>query len=241
MDLAPHLPPRAWLERDALRILVVDDDPAVTTLLARGLRYEGYAVDVAQSGEDALQLVKRGRPDLVVLDVMMPGLDGFEVCRRLRATYDKLPILMLTAKDASTDQVQGLDLGADDYVVKPFVFEVLLARIRALLRRGDVKGPVALRYLNLTLDEGSRRARRGERLIELTTTEYELLRLFLHNREQVLTRDIIMSKVWGYDFEGNHNILEVYVRYLRSKLEAEGESRLIQTVRGTGYVLRDEE
>ena len=223
-----------------LRILVVDDDPGVTALLARGLRYEGYSVDAASSGEEALHLVKRGRPDLVVLDVMMPGLDGFEVCRRLRAAYDRLPILMLTARDTPTDQVKGLDLGADDYVVKPFVFEVLLARIRALLRRGEGRSPEPLCYRDLTLDEGARRARRGERLIELTTTEYELLRLFLHNPEVVLTRDLIMTKVWGYDFEGNHNVLEVYVRYLRGKLEAQEESRLIQTVRGTGYVLREE-
>ena len=223
-----------------LRILVVDDDPGVTALLARGLRYEGYGVDVAASGGEALHLVKRGRPDLVVLDVMMPGLDGFEVCRRLRTSYDRLPVLMLTAKDAPTDQIQGLDLGADDYVVKPFVFDVLLARVRALLRRNDGSGPATLSYRDLTLDEGSRRARRGERLIELTTTEYELLRLFIHNPELVLTRDLIMTKVWGYDFEGNHNVIEVYVRYLRGKLEAGGESRLVQTVRGTGYVLREE-
>ncbi len=223
-----------------VRVLVVDDDPGVTTLLARGLRYEGFGVDVASSGEEALHLVKRGRPDLVVLDVMMPGIDGFEVCRRLRAAHDRLPVLMLTAKDAPADEVQGLDLGADDYVAKPFAFEVLLARIRALLRRGDGNAPTPSCYRDLTLDEGARRARRGERPIELTTTEYELLRLFLHNPELVLTRDLIMTKVWGYDFEGNHNVLEVYVRYLRTKLEANGEPRLIHTVRGTGYVLREE-
>jgi two-component system response regulator MprA len=224
-----------------LRILVVDDDPGIGEVLSRGLRYEGYTVDVAASGEQGLDLANKSRPDLVILDLMLPGLDGFEVCRRLRQAHGRLPILMLTAKDSPTDQVQGLDQGADDYVVKPFVFEVLLARVRALLRRADSTGREALRYGELVLDQASRQTRRGERSIELTTTEYELLRLFLHNPERVLARNLIMEKVWGYDFEGNDNVLEVYVRYLRTKLEAGGEPRLIRTVRGVGYVLRDRE
>ena len=225
-----------------MRILVVDDDPAVTALLARGLKYEGYTVDVASAGEEGIRLADTCHPDLVILDIMMPGLDGFQVCQKLRAADSHLPILMLTAKDAPADQVEGLDTGADDYVIKPFVFEVLVARVRALLRRREGQaGPEVLRYGDLVLDTSARRARRGERAIELTTTEYELLQLFLRNPERVLTRDIIMERVWGYDFEGNFNVLEVYVRYLRTKLEAAGESRLIQTVRGAGYVLRDRE
>lgn len=225
-----------------MRILVVDDDPAVTALLARGLKYEGYTVDVASAGEEGIRLADTCHPDLVILDIMMPGLDGFQVCQKLRAADSHLPILMLTAKDAPADQVEGLDTGADDYVIKPFVFEVLVARVRALLRRREGQaGPEVLRYGDLVLDISARRARRGERAIELTTTEYELLQLFLRNPERVLTRDIIMERVWGYDFEGNFNVLEVYVRYLRTKLEAAGESRLIQTVRGAGYVLRDRE
>jgi two-component system response regulator MprA len=225
-----------------VRILVVDDDPAVTALLARGLKYEGYTVDVASAGEEGIRLADTYHPDLVILDIMMPGLDGFQVCQKLRAADSHLPILMLTAKDAPADQVEGLDTGADDYVIKPFVFEVLIARVRALLRRREGQaGPEVLRYGDLVLDTSARRARRGERAIELTTTEYELLQLFLRNPERVLTRDIIMERVWGYDFEGNFNVLEVYVRYLRTKLEAAGESRLIQTVRGAGYVLRDRE
>lgn len=225
-----------------MRILVVDDDPAVTALLARGLKYEGYTVDVASAGDEGIRLADTCHPDLVILDIMMPGLDGFQVCQKLRAADSHLPILMLTAKDAPADQVEGLDTGADDYVIKPFVFEVLVARVRALLRRREGQaGPEVLRYGDLVLDISARRARRGERAIELTTTEYELLQLFLRNPERVLTRDIIMERVWGYDFEGNFNVLEVYVRYLRTKLEAAGESRLIQTVRGAGYVLRDRE
>ncbi len=223
------------------RILVVDDDSSVTGVLKRGLGYEGYRVDVASNGKQALGMAREQPPDLVVLDIMMPGIDGLEVCRRLRSVDDKLPIIMLTAKDAVADQVLGLDTGADDYIVKPFVFEVLLARIRALLRRREPEARELLRYQDLVLDTSSRLANRGERDIELTTTEYELLHLFLRNPDRVLTRDVIMDKVWGYDFDGNYNILEVYVRYLRNKLEEGGERRLIQTVRGAGYVLRDRE
>lgn len=223
------------------RILVIDDDSSITSVLKRGLGYEGYTVDVASNGKEGLEIARQRPPDLVILDIMMPGIDGLEVCRRLRSVDERLPILLLTAKDAASDQVLGLETGADDYVVKPFVFEVLLARVRALLRRCEPDTREVLRYKDLSLDTASRIARRGNREIELTTTEYELLNLFLRNPERVLTKDVIMDKVWNYDFDGNYNILEVYVRYLRSKLEEKGESRLIQTVRGAGYVLRDRE
>ena len=223
------------------RILVIDDDISITGVLKRGLGYEGYTVDVAGDGKEGLDLARQRPPDLVILDIMMPSIDGLEVCRRLRAVDPKLPVLMLTAKDAVDDQVLGLETGADDYIVKPFVFEVLLARIRALLRRREPEGREVLRYQDLSLDTASRIARRNDREIDLTTTEYELLLLFLRNPERVLTRDIIIEKVWGYDFDGNYNILEVYVRYLRNKLEQDGDKRLIQTVRGAGYVLRDRE
>ena len=223
------------------RILVVDDDSSVTGVLRRGLGYEGYKVDVANSGKEALDRARDRPPGLVILDIMMPGIDGLEVCRRLRSVDETLPIVMLTAKDGVADQVLGLDTGADDYIVKPFVFEVLLARVRALLRRREADAKEVLRYQDLTLDTASRLVTRGNREVRLTTTEYELLRLFMCNPERVLTRDTIMNKVWDYDFDGNYNILEVYVRYLRSKLEENGEARLIQTVRGVGYVLRDRE
>lgn len=223
------------------RVLVVDDDTSITGVLRRGLGYEGYIVDVASNGKEGLEIARQHLPDLVILDIMMPGIDGLEVCRRLRAVDEKLPILMLTAKDAVSDQVLGLETGADDYIIKPFVFEVLIARLHALLRRREPETREVLRYEDLTLDTASRIAKRGEREIELTTTEYELLLLFMRNPERVLTRDMIMEKVWGYDFEGNYNILEVYVRYLRNKLEEKGDRRLIQTVRGAGYVLRDRE
>ena len=223
------------------RILVVDDDSSVTGVLRRGLGYEGYKVDVANSGKEALDRARDRPPGLVILDIMMPGIDGLEVCRRLRSVDETLPIVMLTARDGVADQVLGLDTGADDYIVKPFVFEVLLARVRALLRRREADAKEVLRYQDLTLDTASRLVTRGKREVRLTTTEYELLRLFMCNPERVLTRDTIMNKVWDYDFDGNYNILEVYVRYLRSKLEENGEGRLIQTVRGVGYVLRDRE
>ncbi len=221
------------------RVLVVDDDPSLTSVLKRGLAYEGFSVDTAASGEDALALARERLPDLVILDIMMPGLDGLEVLRRLRAADPRLPILMLTAKDAPADQVQGLTEGADDYVVKPFTFEVLVARIRALLRRKEADQPEVLRFRDLALDTGTRRARRGDREIDLTSTEYDLLYQFLQHPRRVLPKEFLMERVWGYDFGGNTNVLEVYVKQLRQKLEANGEPRLIHTLRGAGYVLRE--
>ncbi len=221
------------------RILVVDDDPAVTSLLRRGFTYEGYEVHAAGSGTEALQLARDHAPRLVILDIMMPGMDGLDVCRRLREADATLPILLLTAKDAPGDQIKGLDIGADDYVTKPFSFEVLAARVRALLRSRSGVQPDMLLYGDLRLDTGGRRAYRGERQIELTTTEYELLHLLISHPRQVLTKYQIMELVWGYDFGGNANIVEVYVGALRRKLEERGEPRLIQTVRGAGYALRE--
>jgi two-component system response regulator MprA len=219
-------------------ILVIDDDPTVTRLLRRTLVYEGYAVSVAADGSEGLRLAREGPPDLVILDVMLPLVDGLEVCRRLRA-IGELPVLMLTARDEVADRVRGLDSGADDYLVKPFATDELLARLRALLRRRrDAEETPVLRYADLTLDTATRQATRGERTIALSTTEYELLALFLRHPGQVLTRDLLMARVWGDDFPGESNVLEVYVRFLRAKLEAAGEPRLIQTVRGAGYSLR---
>ncbi|MCL5074668.1 MAG: response regulator transcription factor [Chloroflexi bacterium] len=221
------------------RVLVIDDDKRITDLLRRGLTYEGYVVDVAYEGRQGLDIARETPPDVVILDIMMPGMDGLEVCRRLRAGGN-VPILMLTAKDTVSDRVVGLETGADDYLVKPFAFEELLARVHALLRRREPEAHEVLRYSDLTLDTASRQAKRGDRVIEFSTTEYKLLVLFLRNPERVLTRDIIMERVWGYDFGGESNVLEVYVRYLRNKLEVEGRKRLIHTVRGAGYVLREE-
>ena len=219
-------------------ILVVDDDRRITEVLRRALAYEGYSVDVALRGDEALQRAIERPPDLVVLDIMLPGIDGLEVCRRLRASGNQVPILMLTAKDSIPDRVAGLDTGADDYLVKPIELEELQARVRALLRRRNPEQTEVLRFGDLELDTGTRLAHRGPREISLSTTEYELLALFLHRPRQVLTRDVIMERVWGYDFEGESNVLEVYIGYLRSKLEAGGEPRLLHTVRGAGYVLR---
>ena len=230
----------------AADILVVEDERAIASLLRRGLSYEGYGVAIAESGADALDTIREHRPDLVILDIMLPGdIDGLEVCRRLRSAGDDYPVLMLTARDEVADRVAGLDAGADDYLVKPFAFEELVARIRALLRRRDrreeeslsLNGEI-LRYDDLSLDTTTRFAHRGERRIELTTREFDLLMLFLRHPNQVLPRDVIMERVWGYDFPGESNVLEVYVKNLRRLLEAEGESRLLQTVRGAGYVLR---
>jgi len=221
------------------RILVVDDDQAVLSVLKRGLAYEGFAVDTASDGADGLRVAHERSPDLVILDIMMPGLDGLEVLRRLRAADAQLPVILLTARDAPADQVAGLEHGADDYVVKPFTFEVLVARVRALLRRKEADRPTVHRFGDLVLDTGTRMAHRGDRPIELTTTEYDLLRQFMEHPRRVLPRDFLMERVWGYDFGGNTNVLEVYVSQLRQKLEADGGGRLIHTLRGTGYVLRE--
>jgi two-component system, OmpR family, response regulator MprA len=220
------------------RVLVVDDDEKITGFLRRALAYEGYQVAVASGGAAALTAALEAPPDLVVLDVMMPGLDGLEVCRRLRAGGD-VPVLMLTARDEVIDRVQGLDAGADDYLAKPFALDELLARLRALLRRREANTPAVLRFADLTLDMASRQAQRGGRLIELTTKEFELLALFLRHPRRVLTRGSIMEQIWGYDFDGESNVIEVYVGHLRQKLESEGEPRLIHTIRHAGYVLRE--
>lgn len=222
------------------RILVIDDDPAVTSLLKRGLSYEGYAVDIAASGESGLAIARERPPDLVILDIMMPGLSGLDVLQRLRAADERLPVLLLTAKDAPADQVQGLESGADDYVVKPFTFEVLVARVRALLRRREGEQPATLRFSDLVLDTGTHSVRRGQREIALTSLEFKLLQEFLLHPRQVLSKEVLLDRVWGYDFGGNTNIVEVYVKQLRQKLEAQGEPRLLHTIRGVGYVLRQE-
>jgi two-component system response regulator MprA len=220
------------------RILIIEDDEAILKFLRRGLAYEGYQVDTAGDGVSGLAIARDNPPDLVVLDLMLPNMDGMEVGRRLRAGGN-VPIMILTARDTVSDRIQGLDMGADDYMVKPFNLDELLARIRALLRRAQPNRPQALRFSDLELDTGTRQASRGERIIALTAKEYELLELFLRHPRQVLTRDMIFDRVWGYDFGGESNIIEVYIRYLRQKLEEEGETRLIHTVRGMGYVLRD--
>jgi two-component system response regulator MprA len=220
------------------RILIIEDDPAILKVLQRGLAYEGYTVDVATDGRTGLNLAHDHHPDLVILDWMLPGMDGLEVCRRLRL-QGGLPILMLTAKDTIQDRVQGLDAGADDYIVKPFNLDELTARIRALFRRTQVERNQVYQFADLTMDSDSRQVTRGKRLVPLTAKEYELLELFLRHPRQVLTREVIFDRVWGYDFGGESNVLEVYIRYLRQKLELENESRLIHTVRSVGYVMRE--
>ena len=220
-------------------ILVVDDDPRITELLRRILAFEGYSVAIAATGNEALNRVLERPPDLIVLDIMLPGLNGLEIAQRLRAAGDNVPILMLTARDAVADRVQGLETGADDYLVKPFAPEELVARVKALLRRSQEERHEILRYAGVELDTGTRVAHRGSREIELSPTEYELLALFLRRPRQVLTREIILDRVWGMEFEGSSNVMEVYVGYLRNKLEASGEPRLIHTVRGVGYVFKE--
>ena len=221
------------------RVLVVDDEPPVRDALERALSLEGYEVDLAENGGQALRKVATEEPDVMVLDVLMPGVDGLETCRRLRAEGHGLPVLMLTARDAVSDRVDGLDAGADDYLVKPFALEELLARLRALMRRSSPEEADVLRFSDLVLDLGAYEARRGNRVIDLTRTEFLLLELFMRNPKQVLTRSIIFDRVWGYDFGPTSNSLEVYVGYLRRKTEAGGEPRLIHTMRGVGYVLRE--
>jgi len=222
-----------------MKILVVDDEPAVRDSLRRALQLERYDVELATDGLEALDRLRAEGVDAVVLDVNMPNLDGLETCRRLRADGNALPVLMLTARDEVSDRVAGLDAGADDYVVKPFALEELLARLRALLRRAAPDGGEALRFGDLELDLGTREVRRGGESIELTRTEFSLLELFLRNPRQVLTRSIIFERVWGYDFGFGSNSLDVYIGYLRRKTEAGGKPRLIHTVRGVGYALRE--
>ena len=225
-----------------MKILVVDDERAVRESLRRALELEGYEIELAGDGSEALyRLESNEEPDAMILDVLMPGVDGLEVCRRLRGSGSKLPVLMLTARTEIEDRVAGLDAGADDYVTKPFALEELLARLRALLRR-TIEGDdgEALRFGDLELDPGTREVRRGERQIELTRTEFSLLELFLRNPRQVLTRSVIFERVWGYDFGFGSNSLDVYIGYLRRKTEAAGEPRLIHTVRGVGYALREQ-
>jgi two-component system, OmpR family, response regulator MprA len=224
------------------RVLIVDDEPAVRAALDRALRLDGYDVALAADGREALDRLADTRQDAVILDVAMPGIDGLEVCRRLRDAGDRTPVLMLTARDAVDDRVAGLDAGADDYLVKPFALKELKARLRALLRRAEptgAEGASVLRFGDLTLDRGAWEARRGSRVLELSRTEFQLLALFLEHPKQVLTRSQIFERVWGYDFGSSSNSLGVYMGYLRRKTEEGGESRLLHTVRGVGYVLRD--
>ena len=224
-----------------MQVLVVDDEPAVRDALARALSVEGFRPEPVEDGRAAIRRHAADPADLILLDVLMPGLDGLEVCRRLRDTGDRTPVLMLTARDEIGDRVAGLEAGADDYLVKPFAIEELLARIRALLRRTGWEGDERLlRYGDLTLDPMSYEVRRGDRRIELTRTEFLLLEMFLQHPRQVLTRTQIFERVWNYDFGPASNSLEVYVGYLRRKTEAAGEPRLLHTVRGVGYVLKGE-
>jgi two-component system response regulator MprA len=220
------------------RILIIEDDKAIVRVLERSLVYEGYEVDTALNGERGLELAQEKTPDLIVLDLMLPGMDGFEVTEKIRKDSN-LPIMMLTARGGLDDRVQGLDSGADDYMVKPFELEELLARIRSLLRRSQSERSIVLKFEDLKLDTTTRTAERGERSIPLTTKEYELLELFMRHPRQILSREMIFDRVWGYDFGGESNVLDVYIRYLRQKLEGEDESRLIHTIRGTGYVMRE--
>jgi two-component system, OmpR family, response regulator MprA len=222
------------------RVLVVDDEPAVRESIERVLRHDGFEVAVASDGREAIRRLPVVRPDVVLLDVLMPQIDGLEVCRRMRDTGDRTPVLMLTARDAVNDRVTGLDAGADDYLAKPFALEELLARVRALLRRsGWEDDRQLLRFADLQLDPAAHEVYRGDRPIELTLTEFLLLELFLHHPRQVLTREVIFDRVWGYDFGPGSNSLEVYMGYLRRKTEAGGEPRLLHTVRGVGYVLKE--
>ncbi len=237
------LAPEYGAERKAMNafILIVDDDIRLTSALRRTLTYEGYKVSTAANAEEALSQVQNKPPDLVILDRLLPQMDGLEACTRLRTMHRNIAILMLTARDTIADRVQGLETGADDYLIKPFALAELLARIKTLLRRyhslNDIPREI-LHFADLELDSATRQARRGDRLIDLSTTEYELLSLFLRNPRIVLTRGLLLDRIWGQDFEGGPNVLEVYIAHLRSKLEQEGEARLLQTIRGAGYVLR---
>ena len=222
-------------------ILVIDDDDKITSMLRRSLAFEGYEITIANNGADGLKSFMIKEPDLVILDVMMPYIDGMEVCRRIRESGSQVPILMLTAKDEVSDRVKGLDLGADDYVVKPFALEELLARVRALLRRKpgpNESGEPILSYEDIILDMDAREVLRAGIRLELTAKEFELLNLFMQNPNRVLSRDLIMDKIWGYDYSGESNVLEVYIAMLRQKVEEHGGKRVIQTIRGAGYILR---
>ncbi len=224
-------------------ILLVDDDNRMTNALRRTLAYAGYQVSIASNGEGALSIVRIRPPDLVILDLMLPGIDGLEVCRRLRSAGDDMAVLMLTARDTVADRVAGFETGTDDYLVKPFALEELLARVKALLRRrnpSDIAREMLV-FEDLELNTATRQAKRGNRLIDLSTTEFELLSIFMRNPRMVLTRSLLMDRIWGSDFEGGPNVLEVYIGHLRAKLEKQSEKRLIQTVRGAGYVLRTSE
>jgi len=220
------------------RVLLIEDEQKIADFVRRGLTLEGYRVDVAHDGETGLDLAVRNSPALIILDIMLPGLNGLEVCRALRGADLQTPILMLTAKDSVPDRVAGLDSGADDYLIKPFAFDELMARVRALLRRRAAAEEEVLEFGDLTLNTSTREVWRGGRPIKLTAKEFDVLELFLRHPRQVLTRDILYERIWGFDFGGESNIIEVYVRYLRAKLESAGEPRLIHTVRGVGYVLR---
>ncbi len=222
-----------------MRILVVDDDPAVSGALQRALRLDGYEVTLAADGPQALEELAIRPPDAMILDIGLPTIDGLDVCRRMRAASDDTPVLMLTARDAVQDRVEGLDAGADDYLVKPFALAELLARLRALLRRRPEDPGELLTFLDLSLDPVTRDARRGDRTFSLTRIEFDLLELLLRHPRQVLTRELILDRVWGYTFDSGTNSLAVYVGYLRRKTEEGGESRLIHTARGVGYVLRE--
>lgn len=221
-------------------ILIIEDEVKLAQFIELELKYEGYQVTVVNDGFSGMTTARESKPDLIILDWMLPGMSGLELCRRLRTTGDKVPVILLTAKDDVSDRVAGLDAGADDYVLKPFSVEELLARIRAHLRRSQEPNPDFLQFEDLSLNRSTREVYRGNRSIELTAKEFDLLEYLMAHPRQVLTRDRILETVWGYDFMGDSNIIEVYIRYLRLKLEAEKEKRLIQTVRGVGYVLRNQ-
>lgn len=220
------------------RVLVADDDPELRAALDRALRLDGFSVEMAEHGAQALEMAVVEPPDVLVLDVMMPTMDGLEVCRRLRAIGDRMPILVLTARDQVADRVAGLDAGADDYLPKPFALEELTARLRALLRRVTPWDTETLRYGDLAIDTAAREVRRGDKSISLTRTEFAIAELFIRNAGRVLTRDVITGRIWGYELEPASNSLEVFIGYLRRKTEFDGLPRLIHTVRGVGYVLR---
>ncbi|MBF2000095.1 MAG: response regulator transcription factor [Synechococcales cyanobacterium C42_A2020_086] len=222
-----------------ISILLVEDEVKLARFVELELSSEGYTLHVAHDGLTGLTMARESQPDLIILDWMMPGMSGLEVCRRLRATGNKVPVILLTAKDEVSDRVAGLDAGADDYVVKPFSIEELLARVRAHLRRTHEDNPDLLQFSDLTLNRRTREVNRNGRAIDLTAKEFDLLDYLISHPRQVITRDQILEKVWGYDFMGDSNIIEVYIRYLRLKLEEQGEKRLIQTVRSVGYVLKE--